>query len=233
MDNSTYWILVIDTNKYAGNFERELCAYTTGHIGDCGVGDDMAKIFDEEEAKTKKVFYPESEHWSCIMSLPDENGCARPCSIWDNPSWFNHGMGGHFRKDEPGVEEKALKHYIESVKEYYEPHLKQALDRKGLPLEERGHPSWTDEALDREIERNKKKISDAESMTKVRKYSASTSVAIFFDTQPTEDMIELIKRRTYKYAKEQWGSRYTQKGDLEIENIRLLKREVKLEEINL
>ena len=29
-----HFLLVIDTNSYAGNFERQLCAYVTGQIGD-------------------------------------------------------------------------------------------------------------------------------------------------------------------------------------------------------
>ena len=34
--------LIIDTNSYSGNFEREMCAYVTGQYGECGVGKDLA-----------------------------------------------------------------------------------------------------------------------------------------------------------------------------------------------
>ena len=34
---------VIDTKQYAGNFEREMCAHITGHIGECEVGRDMVQ----------------------------------------------------------------------------------------------------------------------------------------------------------------------------------------------
>lgn len=40
---SSKYILVADTNQYAGNFERELCAYITGQYGECSVGADIAK----------------------------------------------------------------------------------------------------------------------------------------------------------------------------------------------
>ncbi len=31
------YLFVIDTDTYAGNFEREMCAYVTGQIGECEV----------------------------------------------------------------------------------------------------------------------------------------------------------------------------------------------------
>ena len=37
MQNEKY-LFVIDTDSYSGNFEREMCAYCTGQIGDCEVG---------------------------------------------------------------------------------------------------------------------------------------------------------------------------------------------------
>jgi hypothetical protein len=36
---------IIDTDSYAGDFERELCGFITGHYGDCEVGMAMAKLF--------------------------------------------------------------------------------------------------------------------------------------------------------------------------------------------
>ncbi|KKK83825.1 hypothetical protein LCGC14_2789530, partial [marine sediment metagenome] len=37
-NKSDSWIFIIDTDSYAGNFEREMCAYITGRVGECGVG---------------------------------------------------------------------------------------------------------------------------------------------------------------------------------------------------
>jgi len=39
---------IIDTDQYAGNFEREMCAYLTGTVGECGVGDEFAELFSKE-----------------------------------------------------------------------------------------------------------------------------------------------------------------------------------------
>lgn len=72
-----YWGLVIRTNKYAGNFERQLCAHCTGTTGECGVGGDY--VTDEN----KNLFDFEDEDGAdIIIHVSDDRGCARPCSIW-------------------------------------------------------------------------------------------------------------------------------------------------------
>ena len=35
---------VVDTDTYAGNFEREMCAFMTGITGACGVGKEEVLI---------------------------------------------------------------------------------------------------------------------------------------------------------------------------------------------
>lgn len=59
---------VVDTDKYAGNFEREMTAHITGLLGDCGVGGEFTEgpIFDE----------------NFIDFYSDDNGCYRPCEIF-------------------------------------------------------------------------------------------------------------------------------------------------------
>lgn len=37
-DESKSYSIVVETDSYAGNFEREMCAFMTGHIGKCEVG---------------------------------------------------------------------------------------------------------------------------------------------------------------------------------------------------
>ena len=69
------FVLVIRTDSYAGNFEREMCAYMTGECGECGVGDEEARIFQDE--------CPENyEFEDLVTSFPDEHGCHRPATIW-------------------------------------------------------------------------------------------------------------------------------------------------------
>lgn len=67
---TTHWGLVIKTNEYAGNFERELCAHCTGQIGECGVGEEY--ITKENQKKFQNI----------VINRSGEDGCPRPCEIW-------------------------------------------------------------------------------------------------------------------------------------------------------
>jgi hypothetical protein len=69
------FIFIIDTDKYAGNFEREMCAYMTGHVGECGVGENIAEDFEEEFPREYKKFE------AIILKVTDDNGCFRPVQI--------------------------------------------------------------------------------------------------------------------------------------------------------
>ena len=59
---------IIDTDQYAGNFEREMCAHITGRVGECEVG----REYVEEGI---------SEKFENVMDVADEHGCYRPASI--------------------------------------------------------------------------------------------------------------------------------------------------------
>ena len=82
-------IVVIDTDAYAGNFEREMCAYITGQIGDCCVGDKKAALAAEELAEVT-IFNGEEqepilEYFEySVEHEGDEHGCYRPVQIWDD-----------------------------------------------------------------------------------------------------------------------------------------------------
>jgi len=90
---SNKYLFVIDTDKYAGNFERPMCAYMTGQVGDCGVGDEEAKLFAAEEE--------DQYHFEdLLLHEPDDHGCHRPATIWPTPGWWNDGDGEHFHDGE-------------------------------------------------------------------------------------------------------------------------------------
>ncbi len=80
------WVFVIDTEQYAGNFERELCAFLTGQVGDCGKGDDYVDHLKDR---------PSFEN---VWHVPDDHGAHRPASIWATPGWSNDGKGNHSKK---------------------------------------------------------------------------------------------------------------------------------------
>jgi hypothetical protein len=101
------YIFVIDTEEYAGNFERQLCAYITGCIGDCGVGEEERIQYNNDETMN----FDDS-----IRLEPDEHGCNRPVILVDTPGWFNNGLGGHFRD---GTDEQVvLDHHKQVAKEH-------------------------------------------------------------------------------------------------------------------
>lgn len=87
------YITIIDTENYAGNFERDMCGYITGQYGECGVGYELAENFKHEIKHAG--WWDENIHQN-----QDENGCERPVAIVPTPGWYNNGYGGHFRNEE-------------------------------------------------------------------------------------------------------------------------------------
>ena len=171
---------VIDTNSYAGNFERELCAYITGVIGDCEVG-------------KRKIEYDEIEG---VAQVADEYACYRPCAIYPSNGYFNNGMGFHYKA---GEEELALEKWKEAWIKNEEQSIKTEEGHRGKDI-----PTWTDEAIDKSVARHKQKIEEVKATTKVQACPAYNSVIIYFeDEYLTDDAIELMNERAYEYP-EYW-----------------------------
>lgn len=80
--------ILIETNKYAGNFEREMCAHLTGQVGECKVG---AKFVDE----TVSDFFED-----IIGNEADDRGCYRPVTLGSNIDvGTNQGVVIFFEKE--------------------------------------------------------------------------------------------------------------------------------------
>lgn len=169
------YLFVIDTDSYAGNFERQMCAYVTGQLGECEVG--------EENTELAKREIPEivSRLEDMVELVPDEHGCSRPVDIFPTPGWFNNGVGGHFRD---GQEKEALAHYKKETKRYNNEAPKQyAENLRGKVRKE-----------------YQQKTKEAMALTEVEKYPAYFSVAIYFNTIPDKDIIEVMKKRARTIA---------------------------------
>ena len=89
--NETSVIFVVDTNQYAGNFERELVAYMTGRLGDCNVGSEEALEFYQDMGLWGDKS-PPVECWEdlrnpfdFIIPEADDHGCFRPATICPSP----------------------------------------------------------------------------------------------------------------------------------------------------
>lgn len=86
MSKANEYVIVIDTNQYSGNFEREMCAYLTGQYGECGVGDDIA---ESERKNIKNIDWWDKN----IIQRNDEYGYSRPVKIYPTPNLTNNGKG--------------------------------------------------------------------------------------------------------------------------------------------
>lgn len=64
------YVFEIQTNEYAGNFEREMCAYCTGEIG---IDDDTGKEYIPKNIPI--------DFKGIIKQCPDDNGTLRPCDV--------------------------------------------------------------------------------------------------------------------------------------------------------
>lgn len=173
---------IVDTNSYSGNFERPMCAFMTGHTGACGVGRSERELFLEN-------FTPVSG----VIRKPDENGTQRPVEIYTTPDIWNNGLGFHFRD---GEEEKALEEYKNYFVRYKEDHMKRVESYRGKNIH-----SWTDETIDREIKRYRTEIAEILLETSVKKYPAYQSIIIHFNSLPSNDTIDFLKKRAYEYTK--------------------------------
>lgn len=65
----TKYYLIVNTNSYAGNFERDLCAHLTGFTGECGVGENFIddEIHEMFESYRGDYFF---------------DGCLRPVEMF-------------------------------------------------------------------------------------------------------------------------------------------------------
>ncbi|AEO93591.1 gp332 [Bacillus phage G] len=173
---------IIDTNKYSGNFERELCAYVTGHIGECNVGCEEAEEYCRIFNKIKNV-----------IIVPDsENLCERPVEICTTPNVWNNGLGFHFIN---GEEEIALQEYKKSAQKETEKNIKVIEGYRGKNLFH-----WTDEAIDKQIEIYLNLLDETLSRAEVEKYPAYQSLMIHLSSIPSNEVIKFMKKRAHEYA---------------------------------
>lgn len=84
----TMYGVVVCTDHYAGNFERQMTAYCTGRVGHCEVGDELVPLF-MADFKLQEQDNEQDPFWDCLRYVVDDRGCARPTSIYDNGDKYN------------------------------------------------------------------------------------------------------------------------------------------------
>ena len=201
MDTPDYYVLTIDTDTFAGSFEREMCAWITGQYGECTVGDDLAALAQTEMP-------PEFKEWceNNVAQVPDDSSCSRPCAIQPTPGWFNDGMGHNYRLAEWGTPR---------VKEVYEKACRDYAEKAPLSYVEHLRPKVTERAQERLTEQ----LTHGPG-----KHSAYMSVGIFLNEEPSVAMFALMVERAHEYQERNGslGERYGHHLDFKIEGIRLV-----------
>lgn len=85
---TTYYALVIDTDQYSGNFEREMASFCTGLYFPRGAEYvDKGSLNHDDWWARYAMDYPEGEY-------------EEPVAIWPTPGWSNSGMGAHKKLEE-------------------------------------------------------------------------------------------------------------------------------------
>lgn len=184
--------LIIDTDSYAGNFERQSVAYATGLVGDCNVGDKEAASCDGVVPDDVLVWW--EDHG---VQLPDDNGCCRPAAIHPTPGFFNNGMGGNFPSTEAGRAEALIK-LRESTAQYVAQQLAR-LDKVDPSKPEYQRGNWTLEAVAREKQQYQDKLDAVMAQTSVTEYPAYMSVAVTVDEVPSQAILDLFVARMTEY----------------------------------
>lgn len=200
---STRYYFVIDTDAYAGNFEREMCAYVTGSVGDCGVGDGPAKVAKKELDQHSMDILDD-----ILAQVADEHGCYRPVKIYPTPGYYNNGLGFEYQE---GEEELAKQAYRKSC-------LEEA--RKDYYKDDSANEAHRREWLQKADEAN------------IGKYPSYQSVAIIFYDKPPEELMDVMKKRAQKFAAasrndtlEECGSRRNWVGPINIIGFRMVTEE--------
>ena len=182
------YIFVIDTNSYAGNFERDMTAYMTGIVGECGVGKEYAEIFDKEVPPVDgERLFDEYIDWR-----PDDRGVLRPSGCWPTKGWLRLNQEKAVRKEDWNQAE-ADAAYQKEMSDIYREYLRNF---------ERVHASesgWSQESIDHKRGKMQEDI-DAAMNAKAPMIEPNNSVAIFFNQQPTKEMVATMKDRAERFA---------------------------------
>jgi len=79
----TEYILRIETDRYAGNFDKDMCAYITGLIDANNCGYEMAKIFKSDNVDESISEWFDDE----TIFIQDEHGAYRSVQMYGPPNY--------------------------------------------------------------------------------------------------------------------------------------------------
>lgn len=212
---------IVDTNSYSGNFEREMMAYATGLC--THRGQEYASGFEDE--------FPEI--------FKELDGIVVPCGEYDDvanieptPGWWNNGLGGHYRDDDPKAEEKALIARNKEDERYKRQNIERSKQTLQMLLD--GKNPWGPnvdiqeqiKGFQREIENFEETL--AKSLAQpLNKWPAYQSVAMVFSKKPSDALLETMVKRCREFPTLSMHPSYTAESynKIEITGFRLVKEE--------
>lgn len=186
------YILVVDTDRYAGNFERQLAGFATG-ICDIRRGHGQEEAMQAAEADPQMVAALSAKS----LAVPHADYGMVTNAIRATPGRHNNGYGFMFSADDPEAVAEASAKAVEYARRYNGSQMEMAqrrLDENDFETDEMG---WTKEACERTLAITKAAIERAgEGMT----FPAYESVAMFFSKPLTLDEMIFVRQRAEAYA---------------------------------
>jgi len=99
------FVFIIDTEQYAGNFEREMAAAMIGITGEYfpQQADRLAVNCRKEMGVSVEDDNP---FYEIIANAGEHNDHDSDSfvSLWETPGWWNDGEGGHYREWQEGLD---------------------------------------------------------------------------------------------------------------------------------
>lgn len=181
--------IVVDTNAYAGNFERELCAYATGQLDETRRGERV--LTSDQQPPVHSDWW--AEH---VVQEATAHDTLSPVEIAITPGWINNGHGGCYL-DLPENHEPARAAAKEAAKAFHAPAIEKARRQLASGVYEQ---NWDEAGCRRTIEAAENSIATAGD----RFYPAYLSVAIAVDETPPKDVLEEFRDRVETFFAEIW-----------------------------
>lgn len=217
------YILVVDTDQYAGNFERELTGFCTGQH-DGTHGDIEAEKFDEYLEENDL----DSDWEARIVTSPDDSGYARVCTVWMTPGRLSNGMGWTYDDNDEAAALDARQRAIDSMISYHA--SQRAMCERRLAeqdFEEDNGRGWTKEACERTLVGFDASVKRA---GEFYKYPAGESVGIFLNNVPSDADMKIFRDRLTEFAANMTSCGRPTGKTLKIKGVRLIKRTVVIED---
>lgn len=176
------YALVIDTDQYSGNFEREMTSYCTNMAFPRG------EEYITDEVEHAAWWKANAAEWT-----EDSDRYPEACSIWPTPGILNNGMGWHY-EDTPENRELAAIKSRESQIAY---HARQKAEVEERLRTGNFEGSWTQEACERTLKSIETSIANAGRFVA---WPAYESVAIYCSEIPPAEVIAEVRERAEKFG---------------------------------